>query len=1117
MSFDEILNRAIELLRRERRLSYRGLKHRLDIDDAMLQAIKAEIVEAKRLGTDENGIVLVWAEAAQQTSNAAPVVRATVGERRQLTVMFCDLVGSTELSQRTDPEELAKIIRGYHELCAAAVSQFDGFLAQYLGDGVLAYFSYPVAHEDDAARAVRAGLEIIRRLARRDHSPHQLRARVGIHTGLVVVDEMAVGAGRDLTAIVGEAPNLAARIQQAAEPNTVVISAATYRLVRGHFVCQSLGPRRFKGIAEPVEVHQVRSESEAESRFEAATSTGLTTFVDRREELGLLLQRWRLATRGHGQVVAISGDAGIGKSRLLHEFKQHLIDDAGTRIEYNCSPYHESSALHPVVDRLNRLLRFSASDTPEEKLAKLNAAMNTRSLRAPDAMPLLASLLSLPSQADEHAELTPQQRKEKTFAALLSWLREESERAPLCVIFEDLQWADPSTLEYLSRLFVEIPTMHALLLLTFRHGFVPVPLANAPISQLTLSRMDSDDARQIVESITGDKALPRDVMETILDKTDGVPLFVEELTRAVVESGSAGTLGKIEQGIRPALPATIHDSLTARLDSLGEYKEVAQIGAMLGREFSHELIEAVSLSDPATLVQGLDKLLEMQLVNRIGSALQTRYLFKHALIQDAAYESILKSKRQQYHRHIAEVIERRFGEIARSQPELLAHHYTEADLALEAIRYRQLAAEKAVQRSANTEAIAHLRKALGLLERLPETPERIQQELMLQTALGVPLMVTEGFGSPEAERVYERARELCRQVGETPQLFPVLWGLWVPYTARGKHETALEVSQQCLNIAQRANEPVLLMEARHLLGVSLLELGDFRRALDQLDQAIATYDPDKHRALAYTFGQDSCVVCLSHSAWALWFLGYPDQARRRNQKALASAERIAHPFSLALACDFAAWLHQICREHEMIRGRTETAIRLSSDHQFAFLMHMGEILRGWAIAAECDIENGISQIGAGLRAFEATGTETMKPYFLALLAEVYARTGKSDEGLEVLGTAQVIANRNKERWWQAELYRLTGELTLARAKKRGDERESWNESERCFRLALQIARRQEAKSLELRAAMSLGRLLDKRRVGRKARALLEPIYGWFTEGFDTPDLKEAKAILATLS
>jgi predicted ATPase len=499
----------------------------------------------------------------------------------------------------------------------------------------------------------------------------------------------------------------------------------------------------------------------------------------------------------------------------------------------------------------------------------------------------------------------------------------------------------------------------------------------------------------------------------------------------------------------------------------------------------------------------------------MGTNAHSRYLFKHALIQEAAYESILKSKRQQYHRHIAQVIEERFSEIARSQPELLARHYRQAALSSQAIRYLQAAAEKAVQRSANLEAITHLRTALALVGSINEAAQRAQQELALQIALGVPLIAMHGFASPQVESAYERARELCQEAGEVPQLFPASWGLWVFYTARGRHQTALELARQCLKIGERGNDEALKLEAHHALGVSLQVLGECRQALSELEQVIALYDPEKHSACAYTFGQDPGVVCRSHAALALWLLGYPDQARRVNAEALRLGEQVGHPYSLAAANNFGAMLHQMCGETAAVREKTEAAIALSTDRQFAFWMHIGRILRGWMLAAHPEDLEGIAEMSAGLKAFESTGAEILKPYFVALLAQAHARAGQPDIGLELLNTAQVTANRNQERWWEAELYRLKGELLLER--KSGQAQQNLTEAQQCFSHAIEIARTQDAKGLELRATMSLTRLLSRRGERKKAYAILAPVYDWFTEGFDTADLRDAMEMLKQLS
>ncbi len=1079
--------------------------------------------------------------------------RQDLAERRQLTVMFCDLVGSTALSAQLDPEELREVVRAYQETCTGVIQRYEGHIAQHLGDGLLVYFGYPAAHEDDAQRAVRAGLEIVekirtlvapsfasvaeenraatvrerptdRLLTRAALSP--LHVRIGIHTGLVVVGEIGSSDKREILAL-GETPNIAARLQGLAEPDTVVLSAATHRLVAGLFECQDLGPQILKGISTPMSVYRVVGESGAQSRFEVAVGVGLTPLIGREHEVGLLEERWKQAKTGEGQVVLLSGEAGIGKSRLVQTLKEQVIAEGATRIEFRCSPYHQNSAFYPIIEHLQRLLQFAPHDTPQAKLAKLQQALAQYRFPQADTLPLLASLLSLPQpEGAPPITLSPQKQKQKTQEALVAWLVEEAEKAAVYCAWEDLHWADPSTLELLAFFLDQVPTTRLLAVLTFRPDFTPPWGPRSYLSQLTLSRLGRQQVEAMVEKVTGGKALPSEVLQQIVSKTDGVPLFVEELTKMVMESvesiESIESVGSHNRTSLQALaiPATLHDSLMARLDRLGSVKEVAQLGATLGREFSYELLHAVSPLGEGALQQGLRQLVEAEIVYQRGLPPQATYLFKHALIQDAAYQSLLKSTRQQYHQQIAQVLEERFAETKETQPEMLAHHYTEAGLVTQAISYWQKAGQRAIQRSASAEAISHLTKGLDLLKTLPDTLQRAQQELTLQIALGGPLMAAKGYTASEVETTYTRARELCQQVGETPQLFFVLRGLEALYLVRGQLQRAHKLGEQLLTLAQRQHDPVLLIGAHMTLGGVFFFLGEFAPARRHLEQGMAFYDPEQYRSLAWP-GAHPAVQCLFYEALALWLLGYPDRALKRSHEALALAQDLSHPFSLAAALNFAAHLHQFRREWQAAQERVETLIVLSNDQGFPSTVAVGTIVRGQALAEEGRGEEGIAQIRQGLAALQAKGAEAGRPLYLAMLAEAYGKVGQAKEGLSALSEALTLVNKTEERYYEAELYRLKGELSLQSRQVKASQNKSevtnpQTEAEVCFLKALEIARRQQAKSLELRAVMSLSRLWQQQGKKEGARQMLTEIYEWFTEGFDTRDLQEAKALLDEL-
>jgi class 3 adenylate cyclase/tetratricopeptide (TPR) repeat protein len=940
MKFSALVEQVLDILQRQERVSYRMLKREFELDDDYIDDLKAEIIDARQLAVDEDGKVLVWVGAApvqnsefqvpssqphsQVLSSQSPIPntqplapsiqtldsRVDAAERRQLTVMFCDLVGSTALSTQLDPEDLREVVRAYQQTCAEAIRRHDGHIAQYLGDGVLVYFGYPTAHEDDARRAVRAGLEIIQALRLQVPSPlvgegqgegvvettgwSPLQVRIGIHTGLVVIGDIGAG-GRSERLALGETPNVAARIQGLAEPNTIFISAATQRLVDNEFECQPFGSHLVKGIDTPIAVYHVQSERQNVSPLTGKTT--LTPLVGREQEVGLLLDRWEQVKEGWGQVVLLSGEPGIGKSRLAYTLREQVTAEGSLLFEARCSPYYQHSALYPLIEVLQRVLLFTRQDTDTEQVAKLERALALYNMQ--DSLPLFTALLSLPTPSQYPAlTLTPQKQKERTLQALLQLLAEQAERQATVSVWEDLHWADPSSLEFLSLLVEQIPTTKLLLVLTFRPEFTLLWKPRSHISHLMLNRLGKKQVEAMIEQATVGNTLPAEIIEQIRVKTDGVPLFVEELTKAVLEASS--NVGARHAVPLQTIPATLQEALLARLDRLSDARQVAQFGATLGREFSYELLRAVAPVSETDLHAALTKLVEAEILYQRGVGEQARYFFKHALIQDTAYQSLLKSTRQQYHQQIAQVLEKRFPETVETQPELVAHHYTEAGLIAQAIPYWQKAGRKAVQRSADVEAVSHLTKGLELLETLAETPERIQHELTLQLALSTALMAVKGFAAPEVEKAVTRARELCQQLGETPQLFPVLWRLYAFYQNRGELQTTRELAEQMMRLAQSVQDLHLLSVAHMALGGTLYWLGELTSAQSHLEQASALYDPQQHpHPTAVT--ADPRVQCFYYASLTLWHLGYPDQALKRSHEAVAVAAGLSHPFSLAIS------------------------------------------------------------------------------------------------------------------------------------------------------------------------------------------------------------------------
>jgi class 3 adenylate cyclase/predicted ATPase len=1144
MTFYEILEQVMALLQRHGRLSYRALKVQFTLDDDRLDLLKAELIDIQHVARDQDARMLVWTgraatsplssalvppppvqpaiapHAFSSPAVSSPAPRAPDAERRQLTVLFCDLVDSTTLSGQLDPEDLRDVVRAYQQMCSEVITRFDGHIAQLLGDGLLVYFGYPQAHEDDAHRAVRTGLGILGKMEelntrlQREQGIH-LALRMGIHTGLVVVGEIG-GAQRQEQLALGEVPNIAARIQGLAQPNTLAASEATLRLVEGYFTCEALGEQTLRGVRQPFTVYRVLGESGAHSRLDIARARGLTPLVGREQEVGLLIERWEHVKAGQGHVVVLMGDPGIGKSRLVQRLKDHVANEPHVRWECRSLPYYQHTALYPVTELLQRTLQWQHDETPDEKFGKLEQQLRQYRLPLHESVPLLTSLLALPLPEQHYPPLTlsPQRQRQKTLETIVTLLLEHAEHHPVLFIVEDLHWTDPSTLALLDLLIDQTPTASLLTVLTCRPTFQPPWSHRSYLTEVTVNRLARPQIERMTTHVVGGKALPALVLHHIVEKADGVPLFVEEITKAILESrdlketdGRYELMGSLSTS---AIPATLQDSLMARLDRLGTAKGIAQYAAVIGRQFAYELLQAVSHVDEAMLQQELGKLVEAEIVYQRGLPPHATYLFKHALIQEAAYQSLLRSTRQQYHRHIAQMLEVRFPELVETQPELVAQHYTAAGCAEQAVGYWQRAGEHASDRSAHLEAISHLTTGIELLKTLPETPAHTQQALMLHIALGATLQVTKGQAAPEVEHAYTQAYALCQHVGETPQLILVLFGLWRFYIGRPQLHTAREIGETLLRLTHQANDPALVVIAHYALGVAWLRLGTLPTARQQLEEAIARYTPAQRRALVFRMGQDPGVTCRLYTAQALWLLGYPAQALTHLHDALALAHELSHPYSLAFARCFTAFVSQFRRDVPAVHAQAEAAVALATAQGFPLWAALGTSFHGWALAMQGQGEEAMTQVRQGITAWRATGAALHVPYLCTVLAEVAAHLGHLEEGLQALAEARTLVEQHEERWWEAEVCRLRGVLLLRQTGMQQGEAETW------LQRALDVARRQEAKSLELRAATSLARLWQQQGKRAEAYDLLAPIYGWFREGFDTADLTEAQALLHEL-
>lgn len=1044
---------------------------------------------------------------------ATPLSRPSPGgaERRQLTVMFCDVVESTALAGKLDPEDWRDVIRAYQNACAVVIHRFEGHIAQYLGDGILVYFGYPQAHEDDAQRAVRSGLALAEAIPGKALPGARPAVQVGIDTGIMIV---TTGVANESPAGAGRASTLAVRLGALARPGAVVISEATMQLVAGYFDCKALEGAVHSGAPEAQLVYEVRGESALKTRLEVESAYGLTPFVGREAEVALLQERWTYVQEGMGQVVLLLGEPGMGKSRLLQGLREQVASELPEALECRCSPYHQNTALYPLIDLVQRAWQSQSVTSPEARLAWLEAWLTRYGIAPDETIPLLATLLSLPLPEGRYPPLalTPERQRERTLETLLSLLLVQASASPLLFVVEDVHWADPSMLDFLQLLTEHVAAAAMLVVLTCRPEFEPHWGSRTEITSVVLNRLTRGQMQDMILQVTANRTLPAAVVAQLIEKTDGVPLYVEELTRMVLESGQLverdGRYELVGELTELTIPATLHDSLMARLDRLSTGKDIAQWGAVLGREFRSELLEAVAPYDEAFLQSGLAQLVEAGLLFQRGLFPQTGYRFKHALIQDAAYNALLKRRRQALHLQTAEVIEAQFPEMAEAQPELLAHHYTEAGRAEPAIPYWQRAGQRALAHSANQEAIRYLSKGLEVLQTLPDGAQRWGYELDLQVLLGPVLMVTKGLAAQDVQRVYIRAQELCQQLGDTPQLFPALWGLWRYYNSRPWLSKAREVSEQLLNLAESSQDSGLRMQAHLSRGVTLSYLGEFAPALDNLDRALARYDVSQPRNASQAYGDhDPETYCLVNQAHVLWRLGFPDRALAKSTQALTLARQLSHPHTITYALNFAGVVHGLRREADRVRGLMDEQLALSDEHGFALWRANGNIMQGWALTECGQAEAGLAQMEAGLAAHVATGAELALPFWSCMLAEAHRHGGHIAKGLAVLAEILATVERTGERQMVAESHRLKGELLLLQGTP--DE----SQAAVCFQTALDIARHQQAKSLELRAAMSLARWWRRQGQPTQARALLTPVYAWFTEGFDTADLEDAKGLL----
>ena len=1083
-----------------------------ELTDADLEKLGVVLGHRKRLLT-----AIATLAAPQPVVKDTPVVPAPShgdgAERRHLTVMFCDLVGSTALSARMDPEDLREVLSTYQKCVAETVRRFDGFLAKYMGDGVLVYFGYPRAHEDDAERAVRAGLSLVEVIGQVQVA-EPLGVRIGIATGLVVVGDL-IGAGEaQERGIVGETPNLAARLQAVAQPGSIVVPASTRRLLGSRFRLSDLGRHELKGFGEPIECWAVEGVSVSESRFESVRSGRLTGFVGREHELGQLMGRWKLAQDGEGQVVLLSGEPGIGKSRVLSELRTRLETYRAASLRFHCSPYYVNSAFYPIIDSFERTLQFARDEAAEQKLEKLEAFIVGQYRHSRDDARLIAAMLSIPYEARYGAvPMTPQKFKDETLRALIDIVEAAARQQPTVMLFEDAQWADPTTLEAMDLLIHRVRHIPLLVVVTHRPEFLARWSRDDCVTSLMLTKLTRRQSSAMVARLTGDKALPADLVEQIIAKTDGVPLFVEELVKSILESADLKDAGDrweyAGHADRLAIPLTLRDLLLARLDRFTPVKEIAQIGAAIGREFGYELIAAVAPHTKPELDQALAQLAASGLAFQQGTPPAAVYTFKHALVQDAAYDSLLKRRRQELHDKIARVIEEHFPTIEATEPELLAHHYTEAKQP-RAIQLWQQAGSLALRRMALTEAIAHLSKGLGLVAVLPSSADRDSKELSLRTLLGTAWIGLRGWASQEVWDALHPALGLANSLRRNDALVPTLFGLWANTFTTGRVAESLCWFTQTLDAAEAHGDPALEILGHYTAVVSYFYHGDLINARQHADHLLALYAKERHGHLMGFIHQDPKTVGLAYAAHLTWLFGYPAQAIQIRDAKEAHARGLGHPFDLGWALTMGATvLDPLGRPDELLK-RVEEAERLGREHSLPVLTaFLGPCHSGIALIRKGQFAEGVASLKAGLAVWGASGGRT-GIHFKLVLAEGIAQLGDLDGALDLMDeiTAQIERPGWEERWCFAEILRIKGVLLSLKRDQLS--------AERNYLASLGCARRQQAKSWELRTSTSYARLMrDQGRVS-EAHDLLAPVYGWFTEGFDTPDLREAKALLIEL-